>query len=981
MRWLFRPSRLAILALSLVFIYTFVGFFLVPYLIKAYAIPAIAEKLKRPVLVKEVQLNPFALSLRVTGFEIRESDQSALLGFDEFFINFQASSLIRRAYVFDTIRLTVPYVSARVFNDGRMNLAELVLSDGGSQPVAPDQAEKAKAEVPAIEIGEFEIAQGIVEFRDDSKPKPYVLDIVPIHIVLKNFHTKPGGDNAYAFTAELGKGETLSWAGTVSLEPIQSSGTLSLSGVKLPNLWQYLHDRFRFDIIDGTVAADARYAFDAAATPVKLQISQANIRIERLAVRENGSLDPVITIPALNVEGVDVDLATREVTVRNIAVERASFTAWLNPDGTVNYQQMFIPVDSTQPPPAANSASPKSKDEKPWAVWFKEITLKDHAIDFDDRTLSTPAHVEVRALTVKTRDVRIPIKEALPIEVEVQLNETGTIRVNGSVLPNPFQADVALVLKDIAIRPFQPYFEKFARIDIQSGVVNLDGTLHLATEHPNGPLMSYDGNVSIEALSVADRDQGDEVASLQALYLKTVRVTVDPTTVSIQEVGLQQPLAHLVVLPDGGLNLSKLAATPPPSAAVDEKPAEPQKAQSSPVPVTVGVVKLAKAAVTFRDNSVQPPVQTELSNLTGTIKRLSSKQLARADVDLTGRVGKAAPLKIAGTINPLSEDAFTDLTVTLGGMDLTAEGPYSGKYVGYGLSKGKLSLDLKYKVSQKQLEAENKVVVDQLTFGEKVDSPDATSLPVPLVVALLKDRKGRIDIDLPIRGDLNDPDFKYGKVVLSTLLNLLTKIVASPFSLMGKLIPSGGDEEDLQFIAFPPGSTTVPDAEIKKLEALAKGLEERPSLRLEIAGTADSVRDRQALNRMKLQADIQVMWQRERGKPSAKGEPVPTDDEQRFIQEIYEAHQKKAVLSAALPKDDGPAKPLTVEDMKQVLMAAMPLDEEALRTLARQRADQVREQLTGEGKLADERVYLLDVDLNASDHEQIRSRLAVAAAP
>ena len=956
MRWLFRPSRLAILALSLVFIYTFVGFFLVPYLIKAYAIPAIAEKLKRPVLVKEVQLNPFALSLRVTGFEIRESNQSALLGFEEFFIDFQASSLIRRAYVFDTIRLTVPYVSARVFNDGRMNLAELVLSDGGSQSVAPQQAETTKGEVPAIEIGEFEIAQGIVEFRDDSKPKPYVLDIVPIHIVLKNFHTKPGGDNAYAFTAELGKGETLSWAGTVSLEPIQSSGTLSLSGVKLPNLWQYLHDRFRFDIIDGTVAADARYAFDAAATPVKLQISQANIRIERLAVRENGSLDPVITIPALNVEGVDVDLATREVTVRNIAVERASFTAWLNPDGTVNYQQMFIPVDSTQPPPAANSASPKSKDEKPWAVWFKEITLKDHAIDFDDRTLSTPAHVEVRALTVKTRDVRIPIKEALPIEVEVQLNETGTIRVNGSVLPNPFQADVALVLKDIAIRPFQPYFEKFARIDIQSGVVNLDGTLHLATEHPNGPLMSYDGNVSIEALSVADRDQGDEVASLQALYLKTVRVTVNPTTVSIQEVGLQQPLAHLVVLPDGGLNLSKLAATPPPSAAVDEKPAEPQKAQSSPVPVTVGVVKLAKAAVTFQDNSVQPPVQTELSNLTGTIKRLSSKQLARADVDLTGRVGKAAPLKIAGTINPLSEDAFTDLTVTLGGMDLTAEGPYSGKYVGYGLSKGKLSLDLKYKVSQKQLEAENKVVVDQLTFGEKVDSPDATSLPVPLVVALLKDRKGRIDIDLPIRGDLNDPDFKYGKVVLSTLLNLLTKIVASPFSLMGKLIPGGGDEEDLQFIAFPPGSTTVPDAEIKKLEALAKGLEERPSLRLEVSGTADLVRDRQALNRMKLQADIQVMWQRERGKPSAKGEPVPTDDEQRFIQEIYEAHQKKAVLSAALPKDDGPAKPLTVEDMKQVLMAAMPLDEEALRTLARQRADQVRKQLTDEGKLADERV-------------------------
>ena len=397
MRWLLRPSRLAILALGLVLLYTLVGFFLVPYLIKAYAIPAVAEKLKRPVLVKEVELNPFTLSLRVTGLEIREADQSALLGFDEFFINLQASSLIRRAYVFDTIRLTVPYVSARVFRDGRMNLAELVPPDGGSQPAAPPQAEKAPAEIPAIEIGEFEIAQGVVEFRDESKPKPYVLDIVPIHIVLKNFHTKPGGDNSYAFTAELGKGETLSWAGTVSLEPIQSSGTFSLSGVKLPSLWQYPHDRFRFDVTDGTVAADARYALDAGATPIKLQISQANVQIEKLAVREDGSLDPVITIPVLNITGVDVDLATHEVTVGNIAVERASFTAWLNPDGTVNFQQMFAPVDSVQSPPAAGSASSTSKDEKPWAVWLKEITLQDHTIDFDDRTLPTPAHVEVRA--------------------------------------------------------------------------------------------------------------------------------------------------------------------------------------------------------------------------------------------------------------------------------------------------------------------------------------------------------------------------------------------------------------------------------------------------------------------------------------------------------------------------------------------------------------------------------------------------------
>lgn len=977
MRWLLRPSRLVILALGLVFLYALVVFFLVPYLIKAYAIPAVAEKLKRPVLVKEVGLNPFTLSLRVTGFEIREVDQSALLGFDEFFVNFQASSLIRQAYVFDTIRLTVPYVSARVYKDGRMNLAELVPQDDGSQPSVPSQAEKTPAEIPAVEIGEFEIAQAIVEFRDESKPKPYVLDIVPIHIVLKNFHTKPGGENSYAFTAELDKGEILSWAGTVSLEPMRSSGKFSLSGMKLPRLWQYLHDRFRFDVTDGTVAVDAGYALNVDETPIGLQISQANMRIEKLAIREDGSLDPVITIPALNAAGVDVNLATHEVTVRDIAVERALFTAWLNPDGTVNYQQMFAPVDSVQPPPAGSSASLKPKDEKPWTVSIKEITMKDHAIDFEDRTLPTPAQIEVRSLTVKTRDVRIPIKEALPIEVEMQLNGTGTIRVNGSVRPNPPQADVTLVLKDIAIRPFQLYFEKFVRVDVQSGAVNLDGTMHLATDHPNGPLMSYEGNVRVEGLSVADRDQGDEVASLQTLSLNKVLVTVDPTTVSIKEVGLQQPMAHLVVRPDGGLNLGRIAVVSPSSASADDKAVEPQKDKSPPVPMTISVVKLTKAAATFRDNSVQPPVQTGISNLTGTIKGLSSKQLARADVDLTGRVGKMASLKIAGTINPLSEDTFTDLTMSLGGMDLTAQGPYSSKFVGYGLSKGKLSLDLKYRVSQKRLEAENKVLVDQLTFGEKVDSPDATSLPVMLAVALLKDRHGRIDIDLPIRGDLKDPDFKYGKAVLSVLLNLLTKIVASPFTLMGKLIPGGGDAEELQYLEFDPGAVAVVATELKKVEAIAKGLDERPGLRLEVTGTADPVRDRKVLALQKLNAQLLARWQR--GKGISKQADLPIVEEERAITELFD--QQRSLQPVAAPAEGAQllSKPPTIEEMRQQLVGAIPVPDSELRLLAQQRAEQVRGQLIVDGKLADERVFLTEVDLTASDHEKVRSRLNITA--
>jgi hypothetical protein len=290
-----------------------------------------------------------------------------------------------------------------------------------------------------------------------------------------------------------------------------------------------------------------------------------------------------------------------------------------------------------------------------------------------------------------------------------------------------------------------------------------------------------------------------------------------------------------------------------------------------------------------------------------------------------------------------------------------------------------LSFNLKYKISQKQLEAENSIVVDQLTFGEKTNSLDATSLPVLLAVALLQDRKGRIEIDMPIRGDLSDPDFKYGKVVLSTLLNLLTKVVASPFTLLGKLIPGGGAGEELQFIEFQPGSAAVVSEETKKIGVLAKALEERPGLRLDITGTADATLDRDALRATKLTEQLHAMRQRERGKTATKDEPLSIDDEQRLVTELYDQRRNQLVASASPQPAGASSKPLTLQEMKQQLAASLPVDETELRTLARQRAEQVRDQLIEVGKLAEERVFLQETDPTASGNEKVRSRLTITA--
>jgi hypothetical protein len=480
----------------------------------------------------------------------------------------------------------------------------------------------------------------------------------------------------------------------------------------------------------------------------------------------------------------------------------------------------------------------------------------------------------------------------------------------------------------------------------------------------------------VKALSVADRDGGAPVASWKQVQLSNIALTLDPTSVTIEELGINQPTVHLVIDRDGTTNIKKLL---PPAPGTERQaasqPASAHKKNGPPPSIAIKTVKVLKGTATFEDDSISPAVQAGLYDLTGTVKGLSSKQLARADVDLSGKIDKVAPLKIAGTINPLTDDTFTDLIIKFDNVDLTTATPYSGKYAGYPIRKGKLFLDLAYKISQKQLEAENKVAVDQLTFGEKTDSPDATSLPVPLAVALLKDRNGRIDIDLPIRGDLKDPDFKYGKAVWATLGNVLTKMVASPFSLIGKLVPGGGDGEELQHLTFEPGSTVIAPTELKKIDALMKGLEERPGLRLEITGIADATRDRQAVALQRFQEVLRSRWRQENG-----GTPeteLPPGAEARMIAQLFDQLRSQQPAESRPP--DASVPPPTTEEMKRKLVESIRVEDDALRTLARTRAEQVQALMVGDGKLSEERVFLTDVDLTTSNHDKVESRLNITA--
>jgi len=354
---------------------------------------------------------------------------------------------------------------------------------------------------------------------------------------------------------------------------------------------------------------------------------------------------------------------------------------------------------------------------------------------------------------------------------------------------------------------------------------------------------------------------------------------------------------------------------------------------------------------------MKPNIETELTKLGGRISGLSSDKASQADIFIKGVQGNSAPLEIKGKINPLSEDLFADVKFSFKEMELSPFSPYSTKYLGHVLEKGILNLDLMYKISGNSLKAENRVYIDQLTLGDKIDSPDATSLPVKLAISLLKDRNDRITIDLPVEGDLDDPEFSIGPVVMKMLFNLVKKIITAPFSAIGAMF---GGQEELSYVNFKNGSFELDDAIKEKLDALSQALYDRPQLSLDIQGSSDQQNDREALRDLRFENLLLAEKRKEMGSAGEK----PSDVEQievmpeergKYIEIAFEAAEFAKPRDAA-----GKIKILPLEEKEKLLFTNILISDDDLRLLAHERASAVKAFITEKGQVESERLFIVE---------------------
>jgi outer membrane protein OmpA-like peptidoglycan-associated protein len=516
-------------------------------------------------------------------------------------------------------------------------------------------------------------------------------------------------------------------------------------------------------------------------------------------------------------------------------------------------------------------------------------------------------------------------------------------------------------------------------------------------------VVRFEGEASIENLETVDRRNSEVLYSLKSFSVQGLALDVGPNALSISEVSLSEPNFKVAISPDGQINVVTILTVKDETSKQGETGKKVESLLDKVVkyitfhlqgamPISIDTVRVENGALDFSDLFIKPKFAADAKNLRGSVKGLSSKPSTRADVLLEGEVNKYAPVKISGQINPLSAEKYADLTMSFKNFDLTSTSPYAGKFAGYTVEKGKLSLELKYKMSGNDFSGENKIVVKQLTLGERVDSPDATELPVSLAVALLKDPNGDIELDVPVRGDIDDPHFDFGKVVASTLKNALNRVVSSPFTILGSLVGASG--ENLNNIEFEFGSATLAPEQIEKLDKLAEALSDRPALLLKIEGTADKKKDGKALTEAELQAHLK---REKRQQLRRAGEPVPADvekislssaDYRRYIKKLYVERFKEkpeTLLSAESNTSSNNASSIdsdpVVAAAKRRLLESMAVDETELEALAQKRANKIRDYLIQQEKISEERLVAVSAKIDdVANDDAVPTNLILAGA-
>ncbi|MBF6648688.1 DUF748 domain-containing protein [Methylobacter sp. BlB1] len=877
--------------------------------------------------------------------------------------------------------------------DKLFNLSlSLVLSPGGQFDWQGTAGVNPAVSEGSIKLDKIKLQKILALGRQKNAPIELKGDEL-LTVTYKIHSLKEKGRFGIDLSLVLNTGEHLEWRGTLNTEPLSSEGHIKLEKVTLERVQQLMvQDTVPFNL-KGEELLEVDYKASYTNDKLKLVVSQGRFGIRDFQFLEQKQDKALIKVPSFSVRGIDLDLNRQQVGIDSVSADGADVQAWLNADGMVNYQALFAPNKGNDQAP--NSApQPAAAEKAPWKLKINSIALNNSALAFEDRTLKNPVAVKLSGVNFKLNNFSTEDGSSLPFQLNTDVNKNGSIALKGDMVMKPFSARTSVDVKNIGLEPFQSYWEKFARLDLMDGKFYMDGKLSVALQEQKPPDIKFEGETGIADLLTRDQLVNKDFIKWKNLALKDVKADMLAERYTAGTLAIDKPYARVIIEKDKSINFNdvivddKKSETAPPAAkkALKAKEASPAKTKGSAdhkkLYFKIDRIRVTDGSSDFADLSLILPFAAKITDLNGGAGGFSSEEKSRINVALKGRAYDLAPVDIKGEVSPYQGDF--DLQMNFRGMPMPLISPYMVEFAGYKVEKGKMTLGLKYTVEDGKLTASNSILIDQLTLGEKVENPDAVSLPLELAVALLKDSEGKIKIDVPITGSLEDPKFSIGAIIKDALVNIITKIIKSPFNALASL---ANGKEDLSAINFAAGKVELDEQQQEKLKKVAKALQERPALEVEVKGAAFQEQDWPALTDDALLDQLKQRRAAEidkEGSRKIRAEYIELSDEQykrlladMFI-EKFPLLADRSFFGAPRLKDSKAGD--FYEVAKQKLTAAIQPEERRLKELAADRAQAIARYLVQQGGIENDRVFILDTAVDPKrENSDIVSTLSLKA--
>ncbi|KPX42703.1 Uncharacterized protein ALO68_05357 [Pseudomonas syringae pv. helianthi] len=960
--------------LTVIVLYSLLGFFILPGVALRIANQQLANYATVPAKLERLEFNPYTLELTLWGLNIGTPGKEQV-AFEKLYANLQINSLWTRALHLQRIELIKPRTELLFDKQGKLNLAQLFKLPA-SEPVKDEPPGKPFP----LRIDEIKLADGYVHFQDlrPSQPIEFLYDT--LNFELKNLSTLPEDNADMTLVAAGPDGGQIDWVGRISLIPITSEGTLKVTDSKMKLWWPYVRDALPLALEDGVLNFSTAYTLNLA-KETELKLTNVSASVAPFALNTPDGR-PLVRLQRLDVSETSVDLAKQLVNVGKVRSQKLETWAAREADGQLDWQKLFAgqparpaapqtpAVDekaAEAPATAENAAKANAQpvaQNKPWQVLLRDVQLRNYMVHLADRVPQEPVALDVGPLNLDIQNFDSLNKAPFTLKLDTGLGKQGNLAAAGNVNLNPVSAQLNVTSRDIDLRIAQAYISPFIRLELRSGMLGSDLAVNLKSTEPLA--FSVTGKAQVNQLHTLDTLKQRDFLKWQQLQLEGLDYQ-HGTGLSIAKVDMDQPYARFMINEDRTTNVDDmLIPQADDKTASQPKPArtQPKAKAENPLAIHVGEVNIKDGSANFADMTLTPNFATAVQQLNGRIGTIDNRKPTPAPVDIEGKVDRYAPVTIKGSLNPFDPMASLDITTSFKRVELTNLTPYSGKFAGFRIRKGRLNLDLHYLITKGQLKAQNKVLVEQLQLGERVDSPDALDLPIRLAVALLKDTQGRISLELPIEGDLNNPQFSVMPIVWQTLRNLVLRAAQAPFKMLGGLV-AGGSSEDLGSVSFAPGSSDLSAEAQSALDKLSVALKERPDLKLEIEGTSAASSDGPLIAQQRLEREYQYTYykilQRRGDKVPARAGmiQVPEDEKAPMLEGIYRTRLKQQPPAewANLGKEQ------RANQMRAAVLKFWSSNEVLLRELGQGRASSIKDYLVDKGKLEDARVYFVDARL------------------